>query len=102
MLETDRLNYGEIPDGCFVIRKKNTCSYLHFQSGLLFFKEKMHGCFVVYKDVAEKLLEWMVDESNCINNENNTENQGSKKYETVTFEKAFKEHGLEERQKFYN
>lgn len=86
-----QLNPQDIPEGYCVIRFNNQYRYLHLQDGLFYFKERFHGCFVVYSEIAEKIVKeisimWV----------------NKSELEIVDFQDAYKKHGLIEVQMCYN
>ena len=51
-----QLNSQQIPDDYCVIRVENSYKYLHFENGLFFFKDRLHGCFVTSKEIATEVI----------------------------------------------
>lgn len=85
-IDLHQLKHNDIPDEYCVIRFSDTNRY-----GYFYFKERFHGCFVVYCEIAQQIL----DEINLmwIN---------KSELEIVDFKKAYKMHGLIETQMCYN
>jgi len=90
-IDLHQLKHNDIPDEYCVIRFSDTNRYLHCQDGYFFFKERFHGCFVVYCEIAQQIL----DEINImwIN---------KSELQIVDFKDAYKMHGLVEAQMCYN
>jgi hypothetical protein len=88
-MEVFDLSYSEIPDGFCVIRIKKSNSYLHINNGVLYFYEKMNGCFVFNKELADDII-------------SDVEQVTKKDVEIVDFKEAYNQHGIIEKQIKYN
>ena len=90
-MEIFRLNYDEVPEEYFVIQIDKSYQYLHFENNSFFFKERFHGCFVTSNEIADEIINHIKDIS-----------ESKPKIKKVKFNNAYKEHGVIEKQIFYN
>lgn len=86
-----QLNSQQIPQGYCVIKVENSYKYLHFDSGQFYFREKMHGCFVTSSEIADEII---VQIKKMYNSKYNMIK--------IDFYVAYEEHGVIEKQIFYN
>lgn len=88
-----QLNSQQIPKGYCVIRVEDSYKYLHFDNsnGQFFLREKMHGCFVTSSEIADEIIAQIKSMYNAKYN-----------MRKVEFNAAYEEHGIIEKQIFYN